>query len=338
MSMEIAVNGIRNSPDEGSDHMSEWSGTISLARKAAVVIPVRNRSDLLKECLSSLAKQDVPIKECEVLICDDCSDIHLEPIVETFKECIPKIRLLRQDKRRGPGAARNMGFRSSGADIFVCIDSDVTCEPHFLLKLLRALELNKDWVAAEATVMPLTRISSPLLDAPVAKGGVYVSAACAYRAEALGQVGGFDENFLLPACEDVDLAMRLLRLGKFGYVPEAAVYHRARRVTLQTHWRWRGHWRYETILAKRYGILAFPGHPAGPFPRLRVAMAAIVTLPAGRLIEGVKYVRNKPSQGMLACLYALFDVFCGFWALPSILFSSVPQRRNYLSTDKNVTL
>jgi hypothetical protein len=134
------------------------------------------------------------------------------------------------------------------------------------------------------------------------------------------------------------LAARLLKLGEYGYVPQAVAYHPVRRVTLRTHWRWRRHWKYEMILAKRYGFLSFPGHPAGPFPRLRVALAAIVTLPAGRFIEGVKYIRHKPSEGMLACLYALFDVICGLWALPSILFSSVPPRRNYLSTDKNVTL
>jgi hypothetical protein len=84
------------------------------------------------------------------------------------------------------------------------------------------------------------------------------------------------------------------------------------------------------ILAKRYGFLSFPGRPAGPFPRLRVALAAVVTLPAGRLIEGVKYIRYKPSDGMLACLYALFDVLCGIWALPEILFGCVPARRNYI--------
>jgi GT2 family glycosyltransferase len=174
-------------------------------------------------------------------------------------------------------------------------------------------------------------MNSILYDAPESNGQAYLSGVSAYRADALLKVGGFDETFLLPACEDADLAARLLKIGDYGYVPGAVAYHPTRRVTLQTHWRWRRHWKYEMILAKRYGFLSFPGNLAGPFPRLRVALAAVVTLPAGRFIEGVKYIKHKPSDGMLACLYALFDVFCGFLALQSILFSYIPPQRNYLS-------
>jgi GT2 family glycosyltransferase len=150
----------------------------------------------------------------------------------------------------------------------------------------------------------------------------------------LKRVGGFDEEFLLPACEDADLAARLIQFGKYGYAPEAVAYHPVRRVSLGTHWRWRKHWRYEMILAKRYGFLSFPGHPSGPYPRLRVALAAIVTLPGGRFLEGVKEMLQNPRDGILACLYALFDVFCGIWALPCILLGSVPPQRNYLANRK----
>jgi hypothetical protein len=62
-----------------------------------------------------------------------------------------------------------------------------------------------------------------------------------------------------------------------------------------------------------------------------VALSALVRLPARRLIEGVDYMKRKPSDGAFACLYALFDIFCGLWALPGIMFSSVPPLHNYLS-------
>jgi GT2 family glycosyltransferase len=218
------------------------------------------------------------------------------------------------------------------APIIIFVDGDVVADQALVSQLVTSLDKNPEWVGAEAKIESIGRNKGPLWDAPTCyNGGRYHTAAIAYRRKALGDVGGFDENFMLPACEDVDLAARLLKLGKSGYVPEAIAYHPVRRVTLWTHWRWRRHWKYEMILAKRYGFLSFPGHPAGPFPRLRVALAAIVTLPAGRLIEGVKYVKRKPFDGVFACLYALFDVFCGFWALPSILFSRVPPHCNYLS-------
>ena len=304
---------------------------VSRLSRVAVVIPLRNRLGLLEGCLSSLVRQKFLINGCEVIICDDCSDDNLEALVNKFLERIPKIRLLRQQKPKGPAAARNMGFRSSNADIFVCVDSDVVCAPDFLWKIIEALKSNRDWVAAEATVIPIGGSISPLWDAPVNKGEVFLSAASAYRGDAIRRLGGFDETFILAACEDTDLAARLLVLGKYGYVPEAVVYHPRRRITLDTHWKWRKHWKYVMILAKRYGFLGFPGRSAGRFPRLRVALSALVRLPARRLIEGVNYMKRKPSDGAFACLYALFDIFCGLWALPGIMFSSVPPLRNYLS-------
>ena len=303
------------------------------ANHIAIVIPVRDRADLLGRCLDSLKGQKVQDGKWEVLICDDGSTEEMAEVVGLFNSFLPNLRLLRQSPR-GPAAARNMGFRSSSANIFVCLDSDIICGPNYISRMVYALETNPDWVAAEATLLPRDGRSSILLDAPENRGGTYPSGASAYRREALERVGGFDEEFLLPACEDADLAARLIQLGKYGYVPEAVAYHPVRRVSLGTHWRWRKHWRYEMVLAKRYGFLSFPGNPAGPYPRLRVALAAIVTLPAGRFIQGLKEMLRNPRDGMSACLYALFDVICGIWALPNILLGPVPPQRNYLSNHK----
>lgn len=306
--------------------------------QVTIVVPIRNCPNLLEQCLSYLASQDFGFKDFEVLVCDDGSTEGLWSVVGNFKGDIPNIRLLRQTPK-GPGGARNLGIRESTAPIIIFLDSDVLPDRALVGELVTALNQNPGWMGAEACIRPIGGEESPLWDGPVChNGGRYHTAAIAYRREPLIEGGGFDETFKLPACEDVELAVRVLAQGPIGYVPEAVAYHPLRRVTLRTHWNWRRHWKYEMILAKRYGFLSFPGHPTGPFPRLRVALAAAVTLPAGRFIEGVKSIRYRPSDGMLACLYALFDVFFGFWALPSILFSRVPPRRNYLSTDKDVTL
>ncbi len=295
----------------------------------AVVIPARDRPDLLEECLSSLAKQDFPLQECEILICDDGSTWDLQPGINKFVQSIPHLRTLKQ-KAKGPAAARNLGFRSSKADIFVCVDSDIICEKDFLRRIIRALEFNLNWVAAQGRVLPKGNIDSLLFDAPRSDGHAYLSGATAYRADALIRAGGFDEMFPFPACEDAELAARLLQFGEYGYVHEAVVYHPSRPVTFRTHWQWGKFWRYVTTLAVRYGFLAFPGRNAGRLPRFRVAMAALLTQPGGRLLEACKYTKRNFREGILASLYALFDVICGLSALPAILFSTVPPRRNYL--------
>jgi hypothetical protein len=131
-------------------------------------------------------------------------------------------------------------------------------------------------------------------------------------------------------CEDAELAARLLSLGEYGYVPKSIAYHPWRRVTLRTHWNWRSTWKYVTILAKRHGCLAFPGRPAGRFPRIRVAVAAVITQPLGRFLEACKYLKGNSREGIIAGLYAFFDVIFGLTALPAIFFSPVPPRKNYL--------
>jgi hypothetical protein len=61
-----------------------------------------------------------------------------------------------------------------------------------------------------------------------------------------------------------------------------------------------------------------------------VAVAAVITLPLGRFLEACKHVKRNFREGIIASLYAFFDVICGLIALPVIFFSTVPPRRNYL--------
>lgn len=323
------VTGVINDEEKGVMRQEAASNV-----HVAVVIPVRNRSDLLERCLASLADQVFSMAECEVLVCDDCSQENLRPILNRFREKLPRIRLLRQDSWKGPAAARNFGIRAVGAPIVLFLDSDTLSDHALVRHLLAALDRNPEWVGAEAKIESVGRKENPLWDGPVCpNGGRYHTAAIAYRRDALIRAGGLDETFKMPACEDVDLAMRLLKEGSIGFVPEAIVYHPTRRVTLKTFWNWRRYWKYVMILAKRYGVLAFPGKSAGSFPRLRVALAAVLTLPGGRFLTACDHLMHQPWEGLLACFYAFFEAICGVCALPDILFESVPPYKDYLSSE-----
>jgi glycosyltransferase involved in cell wall biosynthesis len=118
----------------------------------AIVIPVRNRPDLLAHYLFSLASQSFPVRECEILVCDDGSTIDLSETVRAYSSQLPKIRFPRREAT-GPVAARNLGFRSSTAEVFICQDSDVVCSSDFLSELLGGFSQNPHWVAAEASLI-----------------------------------------------------------------------------------------------------------------------------------------------------------------------------------------
>ena len=303
----------------------------------SIVIPVRDRFDLLTRCLHSIKQQDFPAEDFEVIVCDDGSRGDLSGAIGNFLPGPPAMRLERQECR-GPAAARNLGIRKSNSPLVLFADSDIVADRGLIRSLVSALQENPGWTAAEACLLPIEGSTSPLWEAPDAPaGGRFHTAAIAYRRQALIAAGGLDETFALPACEDVELAARVLPQGQIGFVAEAKAYHPRRKVNLRIRWRSRLHWKYLVILAKRYGFLAFPERKIRCFSRLRVALAAVLTLPSGRMIQALRWIKRNPSGSAIAGLYALFDVLCGLWALPGILFCSIPDRADYLQKSASVT-
>jgi GT2 family glycosyltransferase len=295
-----------------------------------VVIPFRDRLDRLEELLRELAAQEYPREELEILACDDGSRKDPWPTIAHYASLLPHLRLLQQPPK-GPAAVRNLGIRESRAPLILFLDSDVLPAPGLLKALALALIEHPHWLGAEAKIERIGQ-EGPLWDGPSClHGGRYHTAAIAYRREALIQAGGFEEAFPFPACEDVELAYRILQRGPIGFVPQAVAYHPTRPVSLRIHWHWRCYWRYETILAKRHGFISFPENPSGRFPRMRVAWTAIFTLPMGRIFQALKYLRSQPGDALWALGYGVFDVFCGIWALPNILGTPIPPVRNYFT-------
>jgi hypothetical protein len=298
--------------------------------ETSIVIPVRDRADLLVQCLNALHKQNIDFSSCEVIVCDDGSRVDIESALRDCMPLFPRFKLLRQGPL-GPAAARNLGIRNSGGEIVVFVDSDVLPDKEMVRHLVMYLIDNPPLMGAEAALVPFGEGAGPLWDAPVSmEGGKFHTAAIAYRREALIRAGGFDEEFKLPACEDVDLAARILEQGDIGFVPRAVARHPRRRITLRTHWKYKKHWKYVVILARRYGFRAFPGNDAGAFPRFRIALSAVFTLPMGRVLRGMMHMKHSVSEGALACAFGLFDAFCGMLALPDILLSPVPERKMYV--------
>jgi glycosyltransferase involved in cell wall biosynthesis len=196
--------------------------------QVSVVMPVHNHPELLEKHLSSLSSQDFSLKDFEILVCDDGSTEDIQSVVEKFRGIL-NVRLLRQ-QQKGPAAARNLGIKKSTTPIIVFLDSDVLADQTLISRLVTALDQNEEWVGAEACNKPIGGDEGPLWDSPVCHdGGRYHTAAIAYRRDALFKAGGLDETFKMPACEDVDLAVQVLKEGPIGFVPDAIAKHPWRR-------------------------------------------------------------------------------------------------------------
>lgn len=209
----------------------------------SVIVPSRNRSDLLASCLRATLAQTHP--SFEVVIVDDAST---DDSVETVRREAPAARLVKLDSNQGFAAAANAGARAATGRFLAFLNSDAEPEATWLEELAAALERHP----RAASVEPKTlRWDDPgVLDGAglgmtwslkaYRRGAgaraeefeveqeVFATSATAslWRADAFRRLGGFDPSFFA-YYEDVDLGFRARSRGyEAWYVPTAVVLHR----------------------------------------------------------------------------------------------------------------
>lgn len=215
----------------------------------AVVVPTRDRHDLLDRCVDALARSLRPGDE--LIVVDSASARPVGPLPALGVDA----RVLRCDQP-GTSRARNAGWRAATRPLVAFVDDDIRVSPGWA-----------DAVAATAGDHPgvaffTGRVTQPpdapvvsrpvaVLDAPepatidgASNGSLGHGANLVVRRHALEAIDGFDEHLgpgtPLRAAEDYDLFDRLLASGALGrYEPEMLAYHeqwRDRRALLKLDW------------------------------------------------------------------------------------------------------
>jgi GT2 family glycosyltransferase len=175
----------------------------------SVVVPTCGRPALLRRCVAALEEQTLPADEVEIIVVDDTAS------------------------RRGPAAARNIGWRRARAPIVAFTDDDTVPDPAWLEKGLAAFGPQVDAVAGRI-VMPLSPTPTDYeRNEQGLERAEFVTANCFVRRRVLEQLGGFDQSFRLAWREDADLQFRLLEAGfRVARAPQALVVHPVR----PAHW------------------------------------------------------------------------------------------------------
>ncbi|WP_229214986.1 glycosyltransferase [Dyadobacter bucti] len=181
----------------------------------SVVIPTYRRPDLLRKCLEAILAQSYPKRLFEVIVVSDGRDTETEALFPELQKQHPDLFLTlhTQPARRGPAAARNMGWRKSSGELIVFTDDD--CIPS-----TRWLE--EYWTAFQRSNHPeiaLTgKVAVPVPDRPTdyeknvahLATAEFITANCACTRSTLELTGGFDEDFPTAWREDSDLHFKLL--------------------------------------------------------------------------------------------------------------------------------
>ncbi len=206
-----------------------------LARFFSVVIPTYNRKPILIKCLQALENQqlDKLIEGYEVILVDDGStDRTLEWLAEN-KTQFPHLRTFSQ-VHQGPAAARNLGVQQAKGDTIIFIDSDLVVTEKFLQAHANALAKGVEKIGSDRLFTYGWVINTSNFDHPTAEPYKITDFSAAYFATGnvaisrqwLEEVGLFDTQFQLYGWEDLELGVRLKKLGlKLIKCPEAVGYH-----------------------------------------------------------------------------------------------------------------
>jgi glycosyltransferase involved in cell wall biosynthesis len=203
----------------------------------SVVIPTYNRQPILEKCLRAMEQQQLPagspVEGYEVVIVDDGSTDGTVGWLQENAAEFPHVRLFEQD-HKGPAIARNFGVTEAKGDTIIFIDSDLVVLPDFLHHHGTALkkayeEKGSDRVFTYGRVVNTCNFDDPTSEpfkVTDYSQAFFATGNVAIARHWLEAAGLFDTQFQLYGWEDLELGVRLKKLGlSLVKVPEAVGYH-----------------------------------------------------------------------------------------------------------------
>lgn len=183
-----------------------------------LIVPVHRGGAAFTRCLESLAAADPPPHELIVVADGD-------PGGEVEVPAALGARILRTDEARGPARARNLGAREATGDVLFFVDADVTIYPDAVARVAEVFASDPDLAALigsydDAPAEPgfLSQYKN-LLHHHVHQQGheaasTFWGACGAMRRSVFLGHNGFDESYVRPCIEDIELGYRLGAAGQ----------------------------------------------------------------------------------------------------------------------------
>ena len=209
--------------------------TPATAPTVSVVVPTYQRRARVARTLERLLAQDHPA--FEVVVVDNGTTDGTADDLAALSDRDERVRVVRIEVNRGPGPARNAGWRAAHAPVVAFTDDDTEPDPGWLTALAapfaagadivmgRTVPTDEAWAAA-GPFSHWVRVEQPMPWFPTCN--------VAYRRALLDRAGGFDETFTATFGssfgDDTDLAWRALDLGaEARFAPGALVHHEVTR-------------------------------------------------------------------------------------------------------------
>lgn len=129
-----------------------WEKFMDKGIKLSIVIPTKNRANLLKAALESIEKQKADIEAFEVIVIDNGSTDDTKDVVKQYRKRNKNCRYF-YDARPGLHVGRNRGLLESRGELVGYLDDDVTLFPNWINTVLQAFE-DKEVMYVGGSVIP----------------------------------------------------------------------------------------------------------------------------------------------------------------------------------------
>jgi cellulose synthase/poly-beta-1,6-N-acetylglucosamine synthase-like glycosyltransferase len=199
----------------------------------SVVVPAHARPERLERLLSALREQTIGSDLFEVIVVADGANPAVLDLLERAASGRGlSLTVVPQAPARGPGAARNTGWRLATAPLVAFTDDDCVPTPGWLTAGLAAAGPRR---IVQGITLPDPGETGGLVSRSVrveSLGPQYETCNIFYPRAALEPLGGFDERYgLTPGGEDTDLAWRAIEAGyETRLAPDALVHHAVERL------------------------------------------------------------------------------------------------------------
>ena len=223
-----------------------------MAAPYSVVIPAYNAARFVRRAVESVLAQTAPA--AEIFVVDDCST---DGTAEAARAADPRVVVVRNAVNLGTAGSRNAGIAAAATGLIAQLDADDVWHPGKLARQLALLDRHPDLVAActdfrsvDPAGVPVgwaggmlarmrsfgvtptdigpaeTRLDGPVTEAMIRGLSFFHMSSMVVRRTAYDAAGVFDPAYRGP--EDLDMWLRLTRVGRVGFIDEILVTVEAR--------------------------------------------------------------------------------------------------------------